>query len=175
MSIFFSCLIIVWETLYHLVNHTLCFQLCYTFLTHFFHQLKIMSKNKNKEIIHGIWCILFPFGLGVLTNWHMTIAFNLLLWSVMFQKLHVVGGDIVHFFSFVCIFYILESPLFCIHHNPKVRSLSFHQPRVLIKVTPLMVFCLPSPIFNVFHFVVPYFLLKDFKHVNLFLTMATWK
>jgi hypothetical protein len=83
------------------------------------------------------------------------------------SKLHVVGGDIVR------IFYILESPLFCIHHNPKVRSLSFHQPRTLIKVTPLMVLCLPSPIFNVFHFAIPYFLLKDFKHVNLFLTMVT--
>lgn len=134
-----------------------------------------MTKKKCEEIIHGLWCILSPFGLGVLTNWHMTIAFNLLLWSAMFQKLHVVGGDVVHFFPFVCIFYILKSPLFCIQHNPKVRSLSFHQPWVLIKSTLSMVLCLPSPIFNVFHFAIAYFLLKDFKHVNLLLRMGDMK
>ncbi len=105
----------------------------------------------------------------------MTIAFNLLLCNVMFQKLHVVGGDIVQFFPFVHIFYILKPPLFCIHHNPKVKLLSFYQLWVLIKATPLMVLCLPSPIFNVFHFAIAYYLLKDFKHVNLLLRMGDVK
>jgi hypothetical protein len=44
-------------------------------------------------------------------------AFNSLLREVVFQELHVIGGDIIQPIPFVCAFYALKSPLFYSHYN----------------------------------------------------------
>jgi hypothetical protein len=47
----------------------------------------------------------------------MVDAFNLVSRKVIFQKLHVVGGDIIQLIPFVCAFYAFESPSFYSHYN----------------------------------------------------------
>jgi hypothetical protein len=47
----------------------------------------------------------------------MANAFNSVSIRVIFQKLHVTGGDIMQFIPFVHAFYAFESPLFYSHHN----------------------------------------------------------
>jgi len=47
----------------------------------------------------------------------MANVFNLVSRGVIFQELHVKGGDIIQLIPFVHAFYTLESPLSYSHHN----------------------------------------------------------
>jgi hypothetical protein len=47
----------------------------------------------------------------------MVDAFNLVSRRVIFQELHVVGGDVIQLIPFVYAFYAFESPLFYSHYN----------------------------------------------------------
>jgi hypothetical protein len=47
----------------------------------------------------------------------MANAFNSMSKEVIFQKLHVKGGDIIQLIPFVHAFYTFESPLFYSHNN----------------------------------------------------------
>jgi hypothetical protein len=47
----------------------------------------------------------------------MVNTFNSVLRKVIFQKIHVIDGDIIQFIPFVCAFYAFESPLFYSHRN----------------------------------------------------------
>jgi hypothetical protein len=47
----------------------------------------------------------------------MTNAFNSVSRGVIFQELHVEGGDIIQFIPFVHALYTLEFPLFYNHNN----------------------------------------------------------
>jgi len=47
----------------------------------------------------------------------MADTFNLVSRGVIFQELHVVGGDIIQLIPFVHAFYAFESPLFYSHYN----------------------------------------------------------
>ncbi len=42
---------------------------------------------------------------------------NLLLKGVIFQKLHIIGGDNIQFIPFNHAFYVFESSLYYNHHN----------------------------------------------------------
>jgi hypothetical protein len=48
---------------------------------------------------------------------HVANTFNSMLKGVIFQKLHVAGGNFIQFIPFVHVFYAFESPLFYNHHN----------------------------------------------------------
>jgi hypothetical protein len=37
--------------------------------------------------------------------------------GIIFQELHVAGGDIIQFIPFVCAFYAFKFPLFYSHYN----------------------------------------------------------
>jgi hypothetical protein len=47
----------------------------------------------------------------------MANVFNLMSRMVIFQELHVTGGDIIQLLPFVHAFYAFEFPLFYSHHN----------------------------------------------------------
>jgi hypothetical protein len=47
----------------------------------------------------------------------MTNAFNSVSRGVIFQELHVEGGDIIQFIPFVLTLYAFESPMFYNHHT----------------------------------------------------------
>jgi hypothetical protein len=49
----------------------------------------------------------------------MANIFNLVLRTIIFQKLHVTNGDIIQLIPFVHAFYAFESPLFYIHCDKK--------------------------------------------------------
>jgi hypothetical protein len=58
--------------------------------------------------LHPNWVIL---------QLNMVNVFNLVSRRVIFQELHVVGGDIIQLIPFVYAFYVFELPLFYSHHN----------------------------------------------------------
>jgi len=57
--------IIMGETLYELINHTLCFQFYDVFVTHFSpHQFEIATKGSCEIVIHGIM-----YTLNLYSDW----------------------------------------------------------------------------------------------------------
>jgi hypothetical protein len=64
----------------------------------------------------------------------MANAFNSVSKGVIFQKLHVAGGNITQLILFVCAFYAFKSPLFYNHHNYEGDVTSSLLPREPITV-----------------------------------------
>lgn len=134
------CSIVVGKALY-------CFDTSHIVLSiilYIFNTLLLPIWNWNQKRMWGkfswhlmhLWSL---FGLGVLINWHMTIALIQCCEVWCFKKLYV-GGDIAQFCPFVLIFYTLESH---IHHNPKGEITIIPWTIGTHKVTPLVILCLP--------------------------------
>ncbi len=106
------------ETLYRFTSHFLCLQFRDVFVTHFSpDQFEITIKGGCETIIHGIKCTLDLHPNWVVLQLNVINAFNLVSRGVIFQKLCVVGGDIIQIIPFVHAFYAFEFPLFYNHHN----------------------------------------------------------
>jgi hypothetical protein len=67
--------------------------------------------------IHDIRCILDLHLVWVVFQLDVANAINSVSRKVIFQKLRVIGGDIIQFIHFVHAFYAFESPLFYNHCN----------------------------------------------------------
>lgn len=124
-----------------------------------FTSLELKPKENVGQIFMAFDAPLNLYWIGCSYKLTYDNCINSVLWSVMFQNLHV-GGDIVQFCPFVPVFYTLESH---IHHNPKGEITIIPWTMGTHKVTPLVILCLPSPIFGFFPICIIYNLLKDFK------------
>jgi hypothetical protein len=84
------------ETLYRFISRALCFQFHEAFATHFCpHQFGVEIKGGYEAVIHDIRCTLDLHLDWIVIQLDIRNAFNLVLRGVIFQKLHVVGGDII--------------------------------------------------------------------------------
>jgi hypothetical protein len=114
-------LIVLKETLYQLTSCVLCLQFCEAFVTHFSpHQFGVTTKGGCEVVIHDIKYTLEFHPNWVVFQLDLTNAFNLVSKWVIFQKLHVGGGDIIQLIPFVRAFYAFECPLFYNHHNYEI-------------------------------------------------------
>jgi len=81
------------------------------------HQFKVKTKGECEAIIHGIRCTLDLHPNWVVFQLNMANAFNFVSRGVIFQELHVKGGNIIQLIPFVHAFYAFEFPLFYSHCN----------------------------------------------------------
>ncbi len=142
----FNCcgksIILLWYITHCVFNYVIHFQ--HTPFTN----LELKPKENVKQICMAFDAPLIFIWIGCSYNLTCDNCINLVVSSVMFQKLHV-EGDIVQFCRFVHISYTLESH---IHHNPKGEITIIPWTMGTPKVTPLVILCLPSPIFGFFRF-----------------------
>jgi hypothetical protein len=85
--------------------------------------------------------------IGLFSMLNMAYSFNLMLRGVIFQKLCVVGGDIIPLIPFVCAFYAFESPLFYSQYNHDGNVMVISSTMGIHQTNPLgrALFCLNSP------------------------------
>jgi hypothetical protein len=125
------------ETLYQFTSRFLCFQFRDAFATHFSpHQFKVAIKGGYETIIHGIKCTSDFHPDWVVLQLELINAFNSVSRGVIFQKLRVIGGDIIRIIPFVRAFYAFESSLFYIIVIMKAMLQSSHMSWGLMKVIP---------------------------------------
>jgi hypothetical protein len=85
------------------------------FLQHIFPHTNL--ELQLRVVIHNIRCIFELHPNWVVLQLDVTNAFNSMSRRVIFQELHVVGGDIIQLIPFVCAFYAFVSPLLYNHRN----------------------------------------------------------
>ncbi len=73
------------------------------------------SPSRSLGVCHK--CILDLHPDWVVFQQNMANTFNSVSRIIIFQKLCVVGGDIIQLIPFTCAFYAFESPLFYSHYN----------------------------------------------------------
>ncbi len=113
-----TCLIEVGETLYQLISRILCFQFCGTFITHLPpHKFRVIIKSGCEVVFHDIKCTLDLHPDQTIFQLDVANVFNSVSRGVIFQKLRVASGDIIHIIPYVRAIYAFESSLFYNHPN----------------------------------------------------------
>jgi hypothetical protein len=100
----------------------------------------------------------------------MANAFNSMSRGVIFQELHVEGGDIIQLIPFVHAFYTLKSPLFYSHNNRDGDVIIIPFAMGIHQGDPLKGALFTLTHFRALHFIANHFLLIYFDPLQMTFT-----